>query len=93
MKDYSEKIEELGKQINDLLAKAMTLTSEADDYVEEFDIWELKIDESIRLVEKASKLDKKRQKYVIKQIKQQRKNLYGELIKDIYERYGKLRRF
>lgn len=82
MKTYSEKINKLDKDIQDLCGKAKMLVKRADSQADYMD-YERDIDEAIRLVEKAAKLDKKKRKYIVKQVKQEKDNIITQFIMDI----------
>ena len=82
MKNYSEKINKLDKDIQNLCEKAKMLVKRADSQVDYMD-YERDIDEAIWLVEKAAKLDKKKRKYIVKQVKNEKDNLITQFIMDI----------
>ena len=82
MKTYSEKINKLDKDIQNLCEKAKMLTKRADSQVDYMD-YEKDIDEAIQLVEKAAKLDKKKRKYIVKQVKHEKNDLIARFIMDI----------
>lgn len=82
MKNYSEEINKLDKDIRDLCEKAKMLVERADSQADFVD-YEHDIDEAIRLVSNASKLDKKKRKYIIKQVKHEKDNLIAHFIMDI----------
>ena len=82
MKTYSEKINKLDKDIQNLCEKAKMLVKRADSQVDYMD-YEHDIDEAIQLVEKAAKLDKKKRKYIVKQVKHEKNDLITNFIMDI----------
>lgn len=82
MKTYSEKINKLDKDIQNLCEKAKMLVKRADSQVDYMD-YEHDIDEAIQLVEKAAKLDKKKRKYIVKQVKHEKNDLITRFIMDI----------
>lgn len=82
MKNYSEKINKLDEDIQNLCGKAKMLVKRADSQADYMD-YERDIDEAIRLVEKAAKLDKKKRKYIAKQVKQEKDNIIAHFIMDI----------
>jgi mRNA-degrading endonuclease RelE of RelBE toxin-antitoxin system len=82
MKTYSEKINKLDKDIQNLCEKAKKLVKRADSQVDYMD-YEHDIDEAIQLVEKAAKLDKKKRKYIVKQVKHEKNDLITRFIMDI----------